>query len=276
MVRRTMQGIILSKDRAAQCQLIIESILLNLDWFDNISVVYTTSNDEYERGYEICKNKFPSITFIKQDNYKDDIMSLVNESYNYTTFFTDDDIVYQNRNGDKSDVLDILESDNIGCFSLRLGLNTTIQDPYNNIPTICPKELFGFEDMIFWDWKSVPNYMNFGYPCSVDGHIFRTGQLKEILLQCNFNNPNQQEIAMNNLRNCVPSMMASFKHSCVVNTPINRVQETCSNRNGETFGKNVKDINDNYVSGNYLDFNSIDFSAIVGCHQELDIKWNTM
>jgi hypothetical protein len=73
--------------------------------------------------------------------------------------------------------------------------------------------------------------------------------------------------------NLIPAMMAAFEQSVVINTPLNRVQETCLNRAGETFGQSAEEMNKLYLDGNRLDFKSIDFSNIIGCHQELKINW---
>lgn len=278
MVQRKMHGIILSKDRPAQCHLAISSLQLNSP-IDNISVLYTSSDDKYTKGYNILKGEFKDVTFIEQNFYREDVLSLVSESYGYTSFFTDDDIFYRHCKRKKNLIYDVFEEQpSLSCFSFRLGLNTIIQDPYNNINAICPDPLFSIKEkeLLLWDWQTVPNYTNFGYPCSVDGHLFRTGELKELLLKCQFNNPNQQEIAMNNNRNLLPGIyMSALDLSCVVNTPINRVQETCANRSGEKFGQKQEEMIDKFLEGRRLSLYSIDKDSIIGCHQEINLTWTT-
>lgn len=270
-------AIVLSKDRAAQLQLCLESIQYHGSHiFSNISVLYYTSTPEFKLGYDKTKERFPQVSFIQQTSYYEDIMELVNESYPLTSFFTDDDIIYDSIPLSENILMKFFdEYDILGTFSLRLGLNTIIQDPYISSQAIAPTSGFHQVDdrIIMWRWDHCPSYGNFGYPLSVDGHIFRTQELKKILYECKFKNPNQQEVAMQVHLNKLPSIMAAFNKSVVINTPINRVQEICLNRAGENFGQTIEEMNQRYLNNEVLDFDSIDFSNIIGCHQELDIKW---
>lgn len=268
----------MSKDRPAQAHLCIESIKKNDGGlFDNLSVIYTYSNGKHREGYEALKAAFPTVTFIDQENYYEDVKSLVDVRYAFTAFFTDDDIMFTTITKSSEEIKNLFDDyeDVLGCFSLRLGLNTVIQDPYVKSYTSPPSSgLHNKNGFVFWRWSDCPPYMNFGYPMSVDGHIFRTNELNEVLNQCKFTNPNQQEIAMTGKADMVKPLMACFEHSVLVNTPINRVQQTCMNRAGETCGQNPDEMTDKYLAGYKLDINSIQF-PIIGCHQELELAWIT-
>lgn len=274
-------GIVLSKDRAAQAHLALESLQKNGNGlFDNLSVLYHYSTLSMRQGYEELMKHFPTVTFINQMNYYEDIKSLVNVDYYLTSFFTDDDIMYNQIPVSREDIVKLFEDteDVLGCFSLRLGLNTSIQDPYLQSQTVPPTSGFHFiEDGKYtvWKWCDCPPYMNFGYPMSVDGHIFRTSELDRVISQCKFVNPNQQEIAMSGKSDMIKSLMASFPASMVINTPINRVQSTCMNRAGEVCGQDPEEMNNKYLSGYKLSLDSVttDNPPIVGCHQELNIQW---
>jgi hypothetical protein len=272
-------AIVLSKDRAAQLHLCLESLIRDGSHiFPNISVIYHTSNEDFLKGYEITKKAFPYISWIQQDDYYQNVLELVDEAFTLTSFFTDDDILYRNIPISHINLLSVFEELEgiLGTLSLRLGRNTYVQDPYNNINVVEPTSGFHYieNNKIFaWRWDHCPSYGNFGYPLSVDGHIFRTGEIKRILNECRFKNPNQQEVAIQPYMNLIPAMMAAFEQSVVINTPLNRVQETCLNRAGETFGQSAEEMNKLYLDGNRLDFKSIDFSNIIGCHQELKINW---
>lgn len=273
-------GIILSKDRPAQLHLCLESIIKNHNGlFDNLSVLYTYSTPRFKEGYDLVIKEFPGVTFIDQMNYYEDIKSLVDVSFPFTSFFTDDDIMYGAVPVSSKDIRHAFdENDAIGCLSLRLGLNTTIQDPFIQSETQAPSSGFHFiygNKFIAWNCRDCPPYMNFGYPMSVDGHLFRTTELDRVISQCKFTNPNQQEIAMSGKSDMINPFMISFPKSVVINTPINRVQSTCMNRAGETCGQTPEDMNENYCGGFILDLDSIKGIDIVGCHQEIDITWTT-
>jgi hypothetical protein len=280
VVQKMAHGIILSKDRPAQAHLCLESITKNDNGlFGNLSVLYTYSNPLFKIGYDELAKAFPKVTFVDQINYYEDIQSLVSLDYNLTSFFTDDDIMYSPLPLLPKKIFELFENyeDVLSCLSLRLGMNTVIQDPYIQSQTVPPTSGFhGTENyIVFWRWQDCPPYMNFGYPMSVDGHIFRTTEIKRVLEDCKFNNPNQQEIAMSSKANELKDLMSCFNKSVIVNTPINRVQDTCMNRAGEAHGQTPEAMNAKYLEGYRLDLNSLDDVEVVGCHQEIDIQWTT-
>jgi hypothetical protein len=65
--------------------------------------------------------------------------------------------------------------------------------------------------------------------------------------------------------------MTSFDKSVVVNTPLNRVQETCTNLAGLVYGVMSQDLNNYWLDGYTLSLERMDFSNIYGCHQELPL-----
>ena len=274
-----IKAIILSKDRPAQLHLCLEALNQNHDGvFSEVSVIYTSSSEAFEDGYELTQEAFENVTWVKQRKFKDDVMEELNDDRcRLISFFTDDDIMYRKLGINNNTLYGMFEAlDELSCFSLRLGLNTVVQDPYNGMQTTPPTSGFiGSDEFAMWRWRDCPSYMNFGYPLSVDGHIFRASTLRDVHKDVEFNNPNQQEVAIQVKNPTLGNFMACFKQSAVVNTPLNRVQTTCMNRSGERFGCAAELMNERYCAGEKLDLSSIDFSNIVGCHQELEIKWTT-
>ena len=67
--------------------------------------------------------------------------------------------------------------------------------------------------------------------------------------------------------------MACFKNSYVINTPINRVQETYTNSAGIFFGSPQETLNEKFLQGKRLTLDGMDFSIIIGAHQELKLCW---
>jgi hypothetical protein len=57
-----INSIIFSKDRASQLHLLINSLYKNAPGIFNLNVLYTFSNEDFEKGYEklkeICKENF--------------------------------------------------------------------------------------------------------------------------------------------------------------------------------------------------------------------------
>ena len=92
-----------------------------------------------------------------------------------------------------------------------------------------------------WDWSV--HYMDFGYPLSVDGHIFRTKEISKLTKKVSFENPNTYEAALQMFSNFPKSKMWAYKESVLVNSPTNVVQEVYPNRKGEKHGVSAEELN---------------------------------
>jgi hypothetical protein len=268
-----LNGIIFSKDRAMQLDLLLESILLNFDVEDyQINILYKASNDEFKRGYELVINKYPQFNFKIEESFKNDVLSLFNNS-DYTVFFTDDDIIYNSFKLTKYELRNIFELSKAICFSLRLGLNTTncyTMQKLNKLEKFDKHKIFYDTDFIepFISWKVADGTNDYAYPMSVDGHIFKTEYIKNLCEVLEYNNPNLFEAMLSNFTR--PEMIiTSYEHSKLVNSPINRVQETFQNLSGMKYRYSVEDLNEMYLDGLILNFEKMNFNEITGCHQEI-------
>jgi len=274
-------SIIFSKDRAAQLGLMLESARKNLPEFFDLCVVYTGSSDEYEAGYEKLITELPDsrqVSFIKQNIFKEDVEALLSDGRQVACMFTDDDIVYEKCRFTYNEASRILDELHMCCISLRLGENTTIQDPYAGTNTYMPSvtqrldDFFDLERAFVWDARAIPNHLNFGYPMSVDGHIFNTKTLLDIMQDMEYDNPNQLEAQISNKTEEVPPLMACFNKSKVVNTPLNLVGSS-ENNAGKWYGESLQEMNEKFLNNYKIDMSSMDFSNIIGCHQEIELKW---
>jgi len=282
--------VIFSKDRAAQLDLCLKSIYKNLSSLSEhwkIYVIYTASSEDFEDGYNQLIKEFyskPNPIFFfpekKYNGFKKTLEYCIKHWEDYVLFFTDDDIVYRNY----EHTFDLLESEfkrdeDLLAVSLRLGCNTFIQDQYENKMCPIPDEVITDESLIRkWLWKHEPMDANFAYPFSLDGTIFPSRIAKKIIkMSPKYNNPNSLEGKVygkikSNL-DSLESSMGCFEKSVVVNTPLNRVQETCANGAGKFFGSSPEELNKTFLGGNRLVLGGMDFSTIIGAHQELKLCW---
>jgi hypothetical protein len=264
-----INGIVFSKDRAAQLKLFLDSVEKNANGVFSLNVLYTYSNDEFEKGYNKLMEQFPEVKWIKEIDFREQTLAILENSiYNYTSFFTDDDIIYGRV--DENEMISKLETDNDAfCFSMRLGLNTNKCYTMRCDNVIMPD----YEDDKFIKWNWSVHYMDFGYPLSVDGHIFKTKEIHKLSKKVMFQNPNTFEAALQMFGNYPKKTMWSYKQSKLVNSPSNVVQSVFPNREGEFHGISAQELNDNFLSGREIKLNKIDFSNIVGCHQELELPF---
>lgn len=265
-----INSIVFSKDRAAQLRLLIYSIQKNVPHAFKLNVIYKYSNESFKAGYDKLINEFGGIcNFVEQtEDFKQDVLDLLKSDSEFSCFFTDDDIIY--KSFDVNRVLENMRSDEDAfCFSLRLGTNVKFCYTMN-----MENVLGDFEDLdnvIKWDWTT--RYLDFGYPLSVDGHIFKTKDISKLSKLVSFNNPNTFEGNLQSFDNFPKTKMISFKESVLVNTPNNIVNDTHPNRSGQKHNISVKDLNDDYLSGKIIDMESMIFDNIIGCHQEIEFKY---
>lgn len=264
-----INAIIFSKDRASQLHLLLKSINKNANGIFNLNVIYTHSNDEFKSGYEkLIKYSHAQysdkVNFIKESSFKSDVMALFKpDEFKFTCFFTDDDILFNII--DEETIANSLSNEDIFCFSLRLGENTTFCYTMNQENKLVLTE--STDNTIVWDWQK--SYMDFGYPLSVDGHIFRTKDIMKLSKAVGFVNPNTYEAALQVYETYPRHLMESYKHSKLVGVPVNVVQNVFPNKQGEKFGVSAKDLNDKFLSDNFVDFTDMDFTNVIGCHQEI-------
>ena len=167
-----MNIIIFSKDRAAQLDLLLRSMSHN--WLESyklgINVLYTHSNEEYKKGYDKLINDtyktlidgYKNVNFVKENDFKKDLLSLIDKKDEFTVFFVDDQIVKEKFNTNCEEMRQFERNDKISCLSLRLHPNLTFCYAANHSMKTLDNCLF--------DWKNKEG--DFGYPMSVDSHIF--------------------------------------------------------------------------------------------------------
>ena len=284
-------SIVFSKDRALQLDLTLKTIRKNFELCDDLIVIYKTSEQQYEESYENLKLEHPNVLFVEQSHslFVDVLAMISGAESDYICLFTDDDMVY--REVDMSvEQLDSIFIAGASCFSLRLGANTVKRDYGDGVlrdDSIPRSDLF--PPFMLWNRTSIPTGGYWSYPLSVDGHIFkRKAMLKfctelEVLNRhysykgipreknCWSQTPNEFESKLQRFWFELSPVMACFEHSCVVNSPNNRVQEHMKNRSGDTFSYSSSNLNSHYMKGKRLNIKKINFETIVCPHQEIDI-----
>ena len=198
--------------------------------------------------------------YIKQTDFKYNVIGCINPSKNHTIFFVDD-VIFKNYFDFYDKQMDIFnENKEILCRSLRLHPNLTFSYPERK-PMKKPNFL---ENNIFY-WRGQDG--DYGYPMSLDGHIFRTQEIYSLIKHLNFNNPNilESNLATFPLNN--PKMIC-YEKSIIVNNPCNKVQTVNNNIHGNVDPTKLNDI---FLSGRVISLKNIDGIENISCHQEIDI-----
>ena len=257
--------IVFSRDRACQLELFIRSMKFYFKEFSEykINVLYTFSDFKFKEGYDKLFKIYndSNINYIRESNFKSQVVSLLNIDNPYTVFFVDD-IVFKNSFSLTSLPFKLLTlRDDILTLSLRLHTKLTYCYPARIEMT--PPE---FDNSNAFKWYGLRG--DYGYPMSLDGHFFRTKEILSITKVITFKNPNSYESMLAGYPLNRPKIIC-FEDSIIVNNPINKVQNFNNNVHGN--------ITAEYLNQKFLDDYIIDLENFKGikndsCHQEININ----
>lgn len=292
-------SIVFSKDRPLQLDLTLKSVATNFS-SSRVIVLYKTSNKKYKDSYSMLMQEHEDVSFVEQSNsIFDDIHNMIEQIEGYVYFLTDDCIVYKpvDLNTEEIDnlfeiVRDPEQNKLLSCISLRMGENTTKRMFGDNLITdAIPSEVYLTDNkFLLWNFTTVTFGSYWCYPLSVDGHMFKASDMKRFtselcLLDKHYSNcgkvpraeyawrqtPNEFESKLQRFMFELKPVMASLRHSCVVNSPNNKVQDSHDNKSGDVHNYAPLDLKDEFDSGKRINLKSIDFQNIECPHQELDI-----
>lgn len=245
-----IKTLIFSQNNPIQLRLLLKSIEKNFNGERNITILFKSTSTEINNQYShlINENIIENITWIEENKIKDDILKILNESNSdYTCFLTDSDIIY--KSFIINDIINALkEDDSILTFSLRLGLNISHCHNLNCNNVIIPLEQN--DKYLKWDWSK--HYGDFGYPFSMNGHIFRTKEILKLIKNIRFNDIYTLEESIQIYDNYPKEKMISFLNSVLVSCILNQTE----NSQLIDFEKNIN-------------IESINFDKIESCYKKI-------
>lgn len=154
--------------------------------------------------------------------------------------------------------------------SLRLGDNTTEFYPAGTSNIRPGSHLWPWK---LQDWQVAGDFF---YPGSIDGHVFRTADVRRMLAGKQFPNPTALECALvagcDELAQERP-LMACYPHSVYVGNPVNRVSEQSGVRFGSRYPVTAQECQERFRRGERIDLDALDFSHVDGAHTEIELKW---
>ena len=285
-MNKKIKTIIFSKNRPNQLECLIRSLNDNSTIFNDLYILYKFTNEEYKEGYDKLKSQIYAsigerrIYFYEENeegfkNNLNELLQLNREKYDYLCFMVDDQIMYQKLE-DEDKILDSI-SDDVLCFSLRLGYNINyrhLTDSYFPCP-MCENLMNG--SFIKWNWREYGMESDFGYPFTVDGNIYKYEDILNLISPLKYTNPNTLEASLYIQINFPKNYMISYEHSKMVNLPINRVQESYklnpmfNNKFGLKVNISEKELNDKFLNGEIIDYEKMDYSGVNSCHCELPL-----
>jgi hypothetical protein len=249
-----IQTIIFSFDRAMQLSLLLESIKkYDSTGLLSVHVLYAFSSEEYRKAYDRLKTRHPDVEWTLEThyphpqlnfefqfsyahnwywwlrrsrfrnnpgNFKAQLMSLLEKSDSpFTMFLTDDSLFYRPIAIPESCMEQIKNHPRHCSFSLRHGMNLS-GGIYEENP-----------NHIAWNAYTNDSNTDWGYPFSVDGHIYFRSAIRQIVHKILLNNPNSME---GNIYHYIKSgrrfaNLTANKQSSLVGFELNRVQTLVDN-----------------------------------------------
>ena len=229
-MKKNCRVIVFSKNRALQCHLALSSLLRHCSDLLKISDVYVLYDldKQHEKSYQTLMSEFPQVNFLKEKNFKNDLLELVHKSNISSILFCVDDTIFTEDFSMEEVISALVENDDCLGFSLRLGKNCVKCFPYNCEQKVPETEKVS-KNILKYNWQKAE--YDFGYSLELSSSCYRLKDLEEILIGCSYDSPNSLESCM---ASCIiedkPNLLMFEKSPCFC-APLNRVQSTHPNRN---------------------------------------------
>lgn len=260
-----IKAIVFSRNRACQLDLLLHSVQEFVEHSKlEIAIIYQGTNPNFVQGYQVLKQNrwaFP-ITWIEQKDFRQDTLAAMNTANSYSTFLVDDDVFKEPWH--PAEKLDRLNDPEMLCVSLRIAPNYNYCYPRN---ATTPPPVFTAD--LVWHWPTASGG-DWSYPMSLDGHVFRTNDIRPLVGTLSFTNPNTLEANLSGHPLNRPKMVC-FSKSKLVNIPVNRVQTLNQNRSGLEVNFPVDHLNNAFLQGKRLRLPKVANRVYNACHQEIPL-----
>ena len=231
---RQISAIIFSKDRPMQLDALLRSLAQDTRGIEKIYVLYRVSDKDFDRAYDDLVEYFNHVSFIRESSFRDQLITLLAGLNTSRLIFFVDDIIFV----DKVD-FENLKSINLRrfVFSLRHGISLKYSYMVSRPQSLPP--YYTIESFIMWKWFKGDRV--WGYPLSVDGHLYLTQEILTMAKLISFKAPNTFEGNLQRFTRLYKRMKdgMAFQYPKIVNVPVNRVQNEVQNRCGEIHQKEL-------------------------------------
>lgn len=271
---------LVTKDRACQAEACLRSMYENIDFIDTTFVQYKYSYGNYKKAYDKL------VTSVRRGNFElwvpenEDFRScflsflkFISEKYDYVLGITDDTYFYRKFRLQKDEIPSIFYPSDWS-LSLRLGLNTKIQNPDNGSPMgtcdwTSKTTLLNGETFYAWNFKKESTENNWGYPISLDGCLYYAKNLYEASKSIEFSNLREWEGNLLGYKNPLDWMICP-EESVAVNIDSNLTQNTGKSRS--PYPVSLEELNNKFLDGWVIDLDNMFKDVIVeGSHQYLPL-----
>lgn len=227
-----VECIIFSKDRALQLHALLSSYFEKVSPPPSVHILYQSSTASHQKAYEDVIAMFTGdhTSFIRQKSdhsFREDIIHLLRSLQSEKIIFLVDDNLF----------IEDVDMEDFAKFStdkfvstLRMGVNLSECFPLQRKqpqPEFLPY-LLKEPDKIVWRWDQ--STYDWGYPLSLDGHLFSTREITVMTELISFNAPNSYESNLQRFNWLFLSRLGvSYCKAKIVNVACNKVQSENNN-----------------------------------------------
>lgn len=266
----TPQGIVFSRNRPLQLDALIRSYLKLSQENDGVlHVIYKADNERYEKAYRQLFEELQSSRIIPhgEGSFQSDVRTTLSFIRSRTMFFLVDDILF----------LAPFSLRLLGSFdplkyvpSLRLAEGQDYcytRDKAQKVPDLRKTEQKG-TSFITWCWSGEEH--DWGFPLSLDGHLFDRREMEILLNHLEFSSPNSLENALQiHVGLFLPRLGVAYHSPRLINTPWNKVQTEVNNRSGSMTESELLGL---WEEGKRIDIHAYAGTVAASTHAELPLR----
>lgn len=212
--------LVFSCDRPLQLYACLESIQRYVTSFANLTVLYRSSNEAFDDGYEKVKDAFPAVRFVTQsgNDFKPKLEKILFNSPSEYILFGADDLIAKDF-VDLKVCMEQMEKTGAYGFYLRFGKHihhSYLSDQPQSLPPSHP--LSGG----IYAWDIEMGEADWGFAPSLDMTLFKKEEIKKVITDKKYKNPHGLELCW---LEEVPEKAIGlyFERSKLVNIPMNTV-----------------------------------------------------
>ncbi|MDI3467509.1 MAG: hypothetical protein OJF50_006330 [Nitrospira sp.] len=266
--------IVFSKDRALQLHALLSSYFECVQHPAPVTVLYFFSNDQHQVAYEQVSGLFASrpVKFVRQRTsvtFGDQTLEILSGVKSDKIFFLVDDDLFI----DQVDLADFVRVDPTRqVASLRLGAclsKSYVVSEHQCLPPWLPHSDAQRPDQLRWRWEE--GQLEWGYPISLDGHLFNTNEISAMASVISFQSPNSLESCLQVFNKLFSRREGiCYRNPILVNIPCNRVQDEIPNRFG---GLHQEMLLEAWQQGMCMDYRALLGMRPESTHQEVQLRF---
>ena len=269
MKNDSLTFLIFSKDRPLQLHALLSSLAVNVDFCPQIMILFRASNSKflcrYHEVFKDLESKIEVVAIHEDYAFRSHVINLIEMAKSEFISFLVDDIIFIRSFSIKPLF--------IWCKrgyipSLRLG--QSISYSYMTRSEEQRPKFKKLTNCLTWSWGD--GEVDWCYPLSLDGNIFKRSEIVNLIKNVEFRSPNTLESALQIYNQTFRKRKGfCFKNPVLVNNPCNRVQiDYVGNRAGDL---NIEDLARVWDSGMRIAFESFKGMTANSVHVELDLTF---